>query len=111
MIPRTLFATEHETFRDSVRRFLEAEVKPHDERWQEQGYMDKAVWRKAGENGFLCMSMPEEYGGSGAARVFRMGLVGGQARDNNSFLGWGWRSGMFAPYLVYAGRERLRKKD
>ena len=37
MIPRTLFAPEHQTFRDSVRRFLEAEVKPHDERWQEQG--------------------------------------------------------------------------
>jgi len=53
MIPRTLFAPEHETFRDSVRRFLEAEVKPHDERWQEQGYVDKAVWKKAGENGFL----------------------------------------------------------
>ena len=43
MIPRTLFAPEHNTFRDSVRRFLEAEVKPHDERWQEQGYVDKAV--------------------------------------------------------------------
>ena len=59
MVPRTLFSPEHETFRDSVRRFLEAEVKPHDERWQEQGYADKAVWQKAGENGFLCMSMPE----------------------------------------------------
>ena len=43
MIPRTLFTPEHETFRDSVRRFLEAEVKPFDERWQEQGYADKAV--------------------------------------------------------------------
>src|SRR5436190_1569135 len=51
MIPRTLFAPEHETFRASVRRFLEAEVKPHDERWQEQGYVDKAVWKKAGEHG------------------------------------------------------------
>ncbi len=65
MIPRTLFTSEHETFRASVRRFLEAEVKPFDERWQEQGYADKAVWKKAGENGYLCMSMPEEYGGYG----------------------------------------------
>ena len=51
MIPRTLFSSEHETFRDSVRRFMEAEVVPQDEKWQEQGYADKAVWRKAGENG------------------------------------------------------------
>ena len=50
MIPRTLFSSEHETFRASVRRFLETEVKPHDEKWQEQGYADKAVWQKAGAN-------------------------------------------------------------
>ncbi|MEI6721046.1 MAG: acyl-CoA dehydrogenase family protein, partial [Betaproteobacteria bacterium] len=37
MIPRTLFGSEHETFRDSVRRFMDEEVKPNDERWQEQG--------------------------------------------------------------------------
>ena len=69
MIPRTLFTPEHETFRDSVRRFMEQEVKPHDERWQEQGYVDREVWLKAGANGFLCASMPEEYGGSGADRL------------------------------------------
>ena len=40
MIQRTLFSSEHETFRDSVRRFMDTEVKPNDERWQEQGYAD-----------------------------------------------------------------------
>jgi len=110
MIPRTLFAPEHETFRDSVRRFLEAEVKPHDERWQEQGYVDRAVWRKAGENGFLCMSMPEEYGGSGADRLFSMVLMEEQARINNSSLGWGLHSEIVAPYLFNYGSDALKKK-
>src|SRR6267142_4032773 len=110
MIPRTLFAPEHETFRDSVRRFLEAEVKPHDERWQEQGYVDKAVWRKAGEHGFLCMSMPEEYGGSGADRLFSMVLMEEQARINNSSLGWGLHSEIVAPYLFNYGSDALKKK-
>jgi len=96
MIPRTLFTPEHETFRDSVRRFLEAEVKPNDERWQEQGYADKSVWKKAGENGFLCMSMPEEHGGSGADRLFSMVLIEEQARINNSTLGWGLHSEIVA---------------
>ena len=59
MVPRTLFSSEHETFRDSVRRFMDEEVKPHDERWQEQGYVDRDVWKKAGANGFLCASMPD----------------------------------------------------
>ena len=110
MIPRTLFAPEHETFRDSVRRFLEAEVKPHDERWQEQGYVDKAVWKKAGEHGFLCMSMPEEYGGSGADRLFSMVLMEEQARINNSSLGWALHSEIVAPYLFNYGSDALKKK-
>ncbi len=110
MIPRTLFTPEHETFRDSVRRFLEAEVKPHDERWQEQGYADKSVWKKAGDNGFLCMSMPEEYGGSGADRLFSMVLIEEQARINNSSLGWGLHSEIVAPYLLNYGSDALKKK-
>jgi len=110
MIPRTLFTPEHETFRDSVRRFLEAEVKPHDERWQEQGYADKAVWKKAGENGYLCMSMPEEFGGSGADKLFSMVLIEEQARINNSSLGWGLHSEIVAPYLLNYGNDALKKK-
>jgi acyl-CoA dehydrogenase len=110
MIPRTLFTSEHETFRDSVRRFLEAEVKPFDERWQEQGYADKAVWQKAGDNGFLCMSMPEEFGGSGADKLFSVVLIEEQARINNSTLGWGLHSEIVAPYLLNYGSEALKKK-
>jgi acyl-CoA dehydrogenase len=110
VIPRTLFTAEHETFRDSVRRFLEAEVKPHDEKWQEQGYADKSVWKKAGENGFLCMSMPEEYGGSGADKLFSMVLMEEQARINNSSVGWGLHSEIVAPYLFNYGGDALKKK-
>ena len=110
MIPRTLFSSEHETFRDSVRRFLEAEVKPNDERWQEQGYADKAVWQKAGANGFLCMSMPEAYGGSGADKLFSMVLMEEQARSNISSLGWGLHSEIVAPYLFNYGSDALKKK-
>jgi len=110
VIPRTLFSAEHETFRDSVRRFLEAEVKPFDERWQEQGFVDKSVWRKAGENGFLCMSMPEAYGGSGADKLYSMVLIEEQARINNSSLGWGLHSEIVAPYLLNYGAEALRRK-
>ncbi len=110
MIPRTLFSPEHETFRDSARRFMEEEVKPHDEKWQEQGYVDRDVWLKAGKNGFLCMSMPEEYGGAGADRLYSMVLIEEQARANNSSLGWGLHSEIVAPYLLNYGSEVLRKK-
>jgi len=110
MIPRTLFMPEHETFRDSVRRFMEEEVTPHDERWQEQGYVDREVWLKAGANGFLCASMPEEYGGSGADKLYSVVLMEEQARANNSSLGWGLHSEIVAPYLLRYGSDPLKKK-
>ena len=110
MIPRTLFKPEHETFRDSVRRFMDVEVKPNDERWQEQGYADRDVWKKAGANGFLCASMPEAYGGSGADKLYSIILIEEQARANNSTLGFGLHSEIVAPYLNRYGTEALKKK-
>jgi alkylation response protein AidB-like acyl-CoA dehydrogenase len=110
MIPRKIFSAEHDTFRDSVRRFMEQEVAPHDERWQEQGYADREVWRKAGANGFLCASMPEEYGGAGADKLYSIVLMEEQARANNSTLGFGLHSEIVAPYLLHYGNEALKKK-
>jgi alkylation response protein AidB-like acyl-CoA dehydrogenase len=110
VIPRTLFSPEHETFRDSVRRFMQDEVVPHDERWQEQGFADREVWRKAGANGFLCPSMPPEYGGAGADRLYSVVLMEEQARANNSTLGFGLHSEIVAPYLLAYGTEALKKK-
>ena len=84
MIPRTLFASEHETFRDSVRRFMQQEVVPNDERWMEQGYADREVWRKAGANGYLCSSMPSEYGGADADKLYSIIVMEEQAWANCS---------------------------
>jgi len=110
MIPRTLFSPEHETFRDSVRRFMDAEVKPNDDRWQDQGYVDRDVWKKAGANGFLCPTMPEEYGGAGADRRYSVILMEEQARANNTSIGFSLHSEIVAPYLNRYGSEVLKKK-
>ena len=52
MFKRDLFNEDHEGFRDTVRRFIDKEIAPHHAEWEEQGYVDRAVWNKAGENGF-----------------------------------------------------------
>ena len=109
VIPRTLFSPEHETFRDSVRRFMETEVAPNDDKWQEQGYVDREVWLKAGANGYLCCSMPEEYGGAAAGKLYSIVLIEEQARINNSSLGFGLHSEIVAPYLNNYGTEALKK--
>ena len=60
---RTLFDDEHEMFRDSVRAFMKNEIGPQQEKWSEQGIVDREAYRKAGEMGLLCMWVPEEFGG------------------------------------------------
>lgn len=60
---RTGFTTEHQLFRDSVRRFLESEALPQMEEWRKQGAVDREIFRKAGEQGFLFMWAEEEFGG------------------------------------------------
>lgn len=52
-------------FRDSVSRFLEAEVAPHDDEARKKGNVGHELWRKAGEMGLLCTDIPEEFGGAG----------------------------------------------
>ncbi len=86
---------------------MQEEVLPHDERRQEQGYVDREVWTKAGANGFLCCSMREEYGGGGADRLYSVVPMEEQARANNSSLGWGLHSEIVAPYLLRYGSDAL----
>ena len=105
MIPRTLFGEEHESFRSSFRKFLEKEVIPHHEAWEEQGYVDRDVWRKAGENGFLCTSMPEAYGGAAAGRLFSMVMMEETARAHTSGIGFSLHSEIVAPYILKYGSE------
>ncbi|MCK9542783.1 MAG: acyl-CoA dehydrogenase family protein [Novosphingobium sp.] len=61
------YEPEHEQFRAAFRRFLEQQVLPHSARFREQGLIDREIYTKAGEGGFLCYYVPEEYGGLGIA--------------------------------------------
>ena len=63
MIARSLYEPDHEMFRDSVRKWIAAEVTPNVERWREDGMVDRRVWESAGEQGFLCMYADEKHGG------------------------------------------------
>ncbi|MEO1575542.1 MAG: acyl-CoA dehydrogenase family protein, partial [Pseudomonadota bacterium] len=65
MIERNLFESEHEMFRDSVRKWCEEHLAPHAEQWVEDGIVSREAWRAAGEAGFLAMYVDEAYGGLG----------------------------------------------
>jgi acyl-CoA dehydrogenase len=65
MIARSWDTPELAGFRDAVRRFVEHEVTPHQDRWRKQQHVDRELWNKAGEMGLLLADIPDEYGGSG----------------------------------------------
>jgi len=110
-IPRTIFGDEHRQFAESVDRFIEVEVAPHYERYEEQGYIDREVWLKAGESGYLCTSMPEEYGGAGADKLYSVVLFEQPARRAvQNLLGMLLHSEIVAPYLLHYGSEFLKRK-
>ena len=110
MIERTLFSTEHDAFRESFRTFLERDVAPFHAAWEEQGYVDRAVWNKAGENGFLCTSMPEKYGGAGVDKLFSVIEMEELGRAGFTGIGFSLHSEIVAPYLLHYGTEAQKKK-
>jgi acyl-CoA dehydrogenase len=65
-VKRNIYNTDHEIFRDSVRRFFETEAVPHFDSWEAEGLTPDSFWLKAGAQGLLCPQIPEEYGGAGS---------------------------------------------
>ena len=72
--------------------------------------MDRAVWNKAGDNGFLCMSMPEAYGGSGADRLYSVIQMEELGRAGFSGIGYSLHNEIVAPYIERYGTEAQKVK-
>lgn len=110
MIERTLFSPEHESFRDAFRRFVDKEVAPFHAAWEEAGYVDRELWRKAGANGYLCPTMPEEYGGAGVDKLYSVVQMEELARGGFSGVGFGLHSEIVAPYLLHYGTADQKQR-
>ena len=110
-IPRTILREEHRQFAEALDRFIEVEVAPHYERYQEEGVIDRELWLKAGAAGFLCSSTPEEYGGAGADKLYSVVLLEQPARRAvPDLLGMLLHSEIVAPYLLHYGSEAIKQQ-
>jgi alkylation response protein AidB-like acyl-CoA dehydrogenase len=102
-VERTLFDDEHDLFRDSVRAFIAKELVPHHEAWEEAGIVDRDLFTKAGAQGFLGMSAPQEHGGGGVDD-FRYSVVIAEeiqrAGVNAAGLGWTLHNDICLPYFL-----------
>jgi acyl-CoA dehydrogenase len=100
---------ELEMFRDSVSRFVETEMVPHDEQWRKQQHVGKEIWRKAGEQGFLCTDIAAEYGGVGGDFRHEVVLYEETSRRGISGFGQGVHS-ICAHYLLNHGTEEQKRR-
>ncbi|MGJ7524930.1 acyl-CoA dehydrogenase family protein [Variovorax sp. GB1P17] len=109
-VTRNVFRDDHEMYRETVRRFLERECKPRQAAWDQAGQVDRETWLKAGREGLLCASLPEEYGGGGGD--FGHAAVFGEemARSGVSGPAFGMHSDIIAPYILRAGNEEQKRK-
>lgn len=110
MIERDLFSEEHEIFRTSVRRFIENEIAPYHEQWEKDGIVPRELWLKAGEQGMLCCTIAEEYGGVGADYLYDVIVFEEMYRSGFSGPGFLIHTDLVATYINSFGTEEQKKR-
>lgn len=110
MIPRSIFNSDHEAFRDMVVKFLEKEAVPYHAQWEENGQIDRALWNKAGEQGMLCPCLPEEFGGVGADYLYSAIVMEEISRLGLTGIGFGLHTDIVAPYIEHYGSAEMKQK-
>ncbi|MFI7883325.1 acyl-CoA dehydrogenase family protein, partial [Acinetobacter baumannii] len=100
-----------ELFRDNFKRFMNEHIAPHYDQWEREGIMPRSVWSQLGENGFLCVDVPEEYGGYGVPTYYSLMLVEESARAGFCALSTAisCHSEIAAPYILHIGTEEQKQ--
>jgi len=107
-----MFTEEHGMLRKSVRAFVEKEVAPHVDEWEEAGRIPKAFWRRLGELGFLGLEFPVEYGGAGGDFLSSVVLGEEMARCRSGGVAFSVlvHTDMSSPWLTRFGNEAQKRK-
>ncbi|QDZ00273.1 acyl-CoA dehydrogenase [Nitratireductor mangrovi] len=95
---------------DMATKFLEAEIAPRYEEFEKAEIFDRESWRKAGENGLLCASMPEEYGGSGGTYAHESAIIEALSHVGVDGFGIALHNSIVAPYIAHYGSEEQKRK-
>ncbi len=105
---RTLFSAEHELFRDGVRRFAREAVLPHLKDWDEAEDMGTDIWRQSGARGLLCPTLSEDYGGSGADRLYSLIVLEELGPLGGLGLSMAMHSDIVAQYIARYGSKDVK---
>ena len=107
-----IFSEQHEMFRQAVRAFVQKEVEPHVDEWEEAGQIPKSIWPRMGALGFLGVEYDEKYGGGGADFLTTAVLCEEAARSRCAAfaMALGVHTDMASPHLYWTGSEALKEK-
>lgn len=105
------YDAELELFRDNFKRYMKEHIAPHYDQWEREGIMPRSIWNSLGENGFLCVDLPEEYGGYGVPTHYSLMLVEESARAGYGALSTAisCHSEIAAPYILNIGSEAQKQ--
>ena len=109
MFPRKFFSEDHEIFRDATRRFIENEIVPNHEEWEQQGIVSRELWNAAGENGLLCCTVPEEYGGPGGDFLHSVVVNEELAKVGATGPAFPLHSDIIVPYILAYGSDDQKR--
>jgi acyl-CoA dehydrogenase len=101
---------DHEIFRKSLRKFLDKEAAPYYEQWEEERMIPRSLWRKMGEQGFLCPDLDEKYGGSGVDWGFSVVINEEIERVGSGLVGMGLHNDIVVPYINSFGSEEQKQR-
>ncbi len=106
-----IYTEEHEIFRRTLKKYIEKEIVPHLEEWEEKEEVPRSFWKKLGEQGYLCPWLDEKYGGTGAGFEYSVIINEEMAWAGvNAAVGVGVHSDIAAPYLYSYGSEEQKEK-
>ncbi|MHA6805514.1 acyl-CoA dehydrogenase family protein [Salinifilum ghardaiensis] len=108
---RELYDTDHEAFRDTVRTFVEKELAPHAEQWEQDGVVSRDAWLAAGRQGLLGFAAEERHGGAGVDD-FRFNTVFAEELVTAGITSFGapLHNDIIAPYLLKLATEEQQQR-
>lgn len=109
----TVYDETHDMFRQSFRSFVDAEMSPHVDEWERDGIMDRQVYAKAGQHGFVGMAVPEAHGGGGSADFRFNAIIAAElaaANIGGGGLGLTLHNDITTPYFIeYCNGEQAER--
>ncbi len=104
------YTDAHREFRERLRSFLTEEVTPHVDQWEKDAIEPKSIWRKMGQNGFLCTDVPQAYNGMGGDFLYSVIVTEELSHTFHTGLAAALHSDIVVPYISTFGSEALKQK-